>query len=69
MEKCIFFANNSCNMIKFSFKYITKLLKSDKIDKFERVINVGRFLEHYYPGSLELFLFLTDYKISLPEQE
>ena len=67
MEKSIFFARNPCNMIKFSFEYITKLLKYDKIDKLERVINVGRFLEHYYPGSLELFLFLTDYKTSLPE--
>ena len=69
MEKCIFSTNHPWNMIKFSFQYITNLLKSEERNKFERVIVIGRFLENNYPGSLELFLFLTDYKISLSDQE
>ena len=67
MEKSIYFTSSSWNMIFFSFEYITKLLKSEVIDKFDRIMGVGKLLEHYYPGSHELFLFLTDYKISLPE--
>ena len=48
MEKCIFFAKLPWNIIKFSFEYITKLLKSEEKDKFERVIDVGRFLDSFY---------------------
>ena len=67
MEKSIYFNSNPWNKVLNSFEYITKLLKSEVIDKFDRIMGVGKFLEHYYPGSHELFLFLTDYKISLPE--
>ena len=60
-------------MISYSFKYISKLLKSNKFeekDKFYRIIRVGKYLEKFYPGSLELSLFFTNYKIqNLPEEE
>ena len=65
MEKCIFFAKLPWNIIKFSFEYITKLLKSEEKDKLDRIIGIGRFLNSYYPGSLELILFITNYKINL----
>ena len=61
MEKCIYFPCIPWNLILNSFEYITMLLKSEVIDKFDRIIGVGRFLEHYYPGSHELLLFITDY--------
>ena len=61
MEKSIFFTSMPCNMISFSFEYITKILKSEAKDKFDWVIGVGRFLEQFYQGSLELLLFFTEY--------
>ena len=67
MEKNIYFTSSSWNRTLYSFEFITKLLKSELIDKFDRIMGVGKLLEHYYPGSHDLFLFLTDYKISLPK--
>ena len=65
--KIYFFTNESWNRLTFSLEYITQLLKSEEIDKFDRAIRVGKFLESYYPGSHVLFLFLGNYKINLPE--
>ena len=60
-------------IISYSFKYLSKLLKSDNFeekDKAYRIIRVGKYLEQYYQGSYELFLFFTNYKIfNLPEEE
>ena len=62
MERSIFFANIPFNIIENTFGFVADILKSEEKNKFDRVIGVGKFLEQYYPGSHELFLFLTEYK-------